>query len=288
MYSVYQEYNNNFKEIFENSFDYIYLHDTQGNICDINEIVIKNLGYSRKEILSMNVIEFLSIVENTAEIKNAIKSTIQTGKVNKPRIYRVKKKNGEIIYLEVNTIPLKKNEEVYAILGIGHDITTHKEVEQKLRESEQKYHTLYNNSSSGIAYHKIVYGHNQNPIDYIITDINPQFEEILPLSKEDVINKKATDAYNVESAPFLETYSKVADTGESTSFESFFPPLNKYFRISVIFQKKGEFITVFDDITNSTSAFIYDQYDYILALNNDTCARIIVSSENKKYFKVVE
>jgi len=249
MYSVYQEYNNNFQEIFDNSFDYVYLHDTQGNIFDINEIVVKNLGYSREEILSMNVIEFLSIVENTAEIKEAIKSTIQTGKVNKPRIYRVKKKNGEITYLEVNTIPLKKNGEVYAILGIGHDVTKHKKVEQKLRESEKKYYTLYNNSSSGIAYHKIVYGHNQKPIDYIITDINPQFEKIMPLKKEDVINKKATDAYDVESAPFLEIYSNVADTGESTSFESFFPPLNKYFRISVISQKKGEFFTVFDDIT---------------------------------------
>ncbi len=254
MYSVYQEYNNNFQEIFDNSFDYVYLHDTQGNIFDINEIVVKNLGYSREEILSMNVIEFLSIVENTAEIKEAIKSTIQTGKVNKPRIYRVKKKNGEITYLEVNTIPLKKNGEVYAILGIGHDVTKHKKVEQKLRESEKKYYTLYNNSSSGIAYHKIVYGHNQKPTDYIITDINPQFEKIMPLKKEDVINKKATDAYDVESAPFLEIYSNVADTGESTSFESFFPPLNKYFRISVISQKKGEFFTVFDDITERINA----------------------------------
>ena len=254
MYSVYQEYNNNFKEIFDNSFDYVYLHDTQGKILDINEIVVRNLGYSREEILSMKVIEFLSIVENPAEIKKTIKSTIQTGKVNKPRIYRVKKKNGEITYLEVNTIPLKKNGKIYAILGIGHDVTKYKNVEQKLRESEKKYYTLFNNSTSGIAYHKIIYDEKEKPIDYIITDVSPQFEEILSLKKEDVVNKRSTDTYDVESAPFLETYSKVADTGESTSFESFFPPLNKYFRISVISQKKGEFITVFDDITERINA----------------------------------
>ena len=50
MYSLKQEYNNNFKEIFDNSFDYIYLHDTQGNILDINEIVVKNLGYFKIRI----------------------------------------------------------------------------------------------------------------------------------------------------------------------------------------------------------------------------------------------
>ena len=45
--------------------------------------------------------------------------------------------------------------------------------------------------------------------------------------------------------------------------------------------------TIFDDVAGSKSEFIYDQYDYILALDNDTCARIIVSSENKRYFEVI-
>ncbi len=43
--------------------------------------------------------------------------------------------------------------------------------------------------------------------------------------------------------------------------------------------------TIFDNIDGSKSEFFYDNYDYILALDNDTCARIIVSSENKEYFK---
>jgi len=45
--------------------------------------------------------------------------------------------------------------------------------------------------------------------------------------------------------------------------------------------------TIFENIDNSSSEFIYDNYDYILALDNDTCARIIVSSENKEYFKII-
>jgi len=46
--------------------------------------------------------------------------------------------------------------------------------------------------------------------------------------------------------------------------------------------------TIFEDISGSKSEFIYDQYDYTLALDNDTCARIIVSSENEEYFEVVK
>jgi light-regulated signal transduction histidine kinase (bacteriophytochrome) len=41
----------------------------------------------------------------------------------------------------------------------------------------------------------------------------------------------------------------VADDGEPQRFETYFEPMNKYFRISVFSPKKGEFATVFEDIT---------------------------------------
>ena len=49
--------------------------------------------------------------------------------------------------------------------------------------------------------------------------------------------------------------------------------------------KKG---TIFEDTSGVISEFIFDQYDYILALDKDTCARIIVSSENGDYFEVIK
>ena len=55
--------------------------------------------------------------------------------------------------------------------------------------------------------------------------------------------------------------------------------------------KKGIFIpkgTIFEAFDNSTTSFIYDNYDYYLELDKDTCARIIVSSENVKYFEVIK
>ncbi len=123
-----------------------------------------------------------------------------------------------------------------------------------MNESKGKFHVLFNNLSNGIAYHGIVYNKSGDPIDYIITDVNRQYEKILSLKKEDVINKKATEVYNVESAPYIDIYSRVADTQEPTSFETYFPPMDKYFNISIFSPKKGEFVTVFDDITKQKKA----------------------------------
>ncbi|MFW9773701.1 MAG: PAS domain S-box protein, partial [Candidatus Thorarchaeota archaeon] len=129
-----------------------------------------------------------------------------------------------------------------------------KELQKELKYFKEKYLVLFNNSASGIAYHKIVYNSKGKPINYIITDVNPQYEKIILLKKEDVINRTATEVYRVEKPPYLDNFSKVAETQESLSFETHFKPMNKYFKISVISPKKGEFITVFEDISEKKRA----------------------------------
>ncbi len=153
------------------------------------------------------------------------------------------------IFTEARKIPIIKSGKVIQIITIVRDFSDRKKAEQKLNESEEKFRVLFENSTSGIAYHEIVYDSIGNPIDYVITDVNPFYEKILSFKKKNVINKMATEIYQVESAPYLNIFSRVTETQESYSFEALFPPMNKHFKISVISPKKGEFITVFDDIT---------------------------------------
>ena len=45
--------------------------------------------------------------------------------------------------------------------------------------------------------------------------------------------------------------------------------------------------TIFENCDNSSSQFYEDNYDTYIGLDDDTTARLIVSSENKEYFKNV-
>ncbi len=43
--------------------------------------------------------------------------------------------------------------------------------------------------------------------------------------------------------------------------------------------------TIFTNINNSNCKYMFDNYVTEVGLDKDTCARIIVSSENKEYFE---
>lgn len=132
---------------------------------------------------------------------------------------------------------------------IFRDISDRVQAEEKLRISEEKYRLLFASMSEGVALHEILYDADRKPVDYIIKDVNPAFGEILGIEPSEVTGKKATELYGVEQAPYIEIYSKVAETGKPVAFESYFQPMEKHFSISVFSPGKGRFATIFTDIT---------------------------------------
>jgi PAS domain S-box-containing protein len=118
-----------------------------------------------------------------------------------------------------------------------------------LRESERKHSLLFANMQEGLALHEIIYDADHKPIDYVITDVNPAFECITGLKKEAVIGQKASVLYKSGESSYLDIYARVAETGQSTAFETYFPPSKKHFFISACSPAKGQFATLFSDIT---------------------------------------
>ena len=125
----------------------------------------------------------------------------------------------------------------------------HKKTEQALRESEEKLSALYTSMVEGVALHEVIYDRAGNPVDYIITDVNPSFEKITGLSRDRSLGKRASALYGADVPPYLGVYAKVASSGKPESFETYFGPMKKHFSISVFSPARGKFATVFSDIT---------------------------------------
>jgi PAS domain S-box-containing protein len=109
------------------------------------------------------------------------------------------------------------------------------------------YEELFSAYNEGVALHEIIYDEESKPIDYRILEVNPAFEKIIGIPREKAVGKLASEVYG--EIPYLEIYSEVALSGKLASFETFFAPLNMNFSISVFSPARGQFATVFMDIT---------------------------------------
>jgi PAS domain S-box-containing protein len=121
--------------------------------------------------------------------------------------------------------------------------------ERESKEAFLKWRSLFLAMQEGVYLHEMVYDDHGKPKDYRILEANPASEKHLNIRTEDAIGKLSSELFAVEEVPFLDIYSKVAESGEAISFEQYFPPMEKYFHISVYSPGKGRFATAFTDIT---------------------------------------
>jgi len=61
--------------------------------------------------------------------------------------------------------------------------------------------------AEGLADHQVVY-QDGKAVDYVITDVNPAFEQITGLPRMDSVGRKASELYGTGSPPYLDIYAR--------------------------------------------------------------------------------
>jgi PAS domain S-box-containing protein len=109
------------------------------------------------------------------------------------------------------------------------------------------FESLLDNMIEGVGIHQMVYNDKNEPVDYLILDVNKSYEDILGLKKEKVINKLASEVYG--DIPALEMYAKVVSKKISEKFKFYYPKMDKHFEVSVSPWNDIGFLSIFTDIT---------------------------------------
>jgi len=129
-----------------------------------------------------------------------------------------------------------------------------KKAEEALNESEKRYKTLISKMLNGFALHEICCDDTGKPIDYRFSEVNSAFEEMTGLKSAEVIGKTVLEVLPEIESKWIDRYGNVALTGESIKFADYSRELNKYFEVLAYSPQKGQFATVFTDITEPRKA----------------------------------
>ena len=120
-------------------------------------------------------------------------------------------------WLNINAVPQFHDgeDEPYQVYTTFEDITQQKKSEEQLLKSELRYRSLFNEMTEGFALHRIVLNENGKPVDYCFLDINPAFEELTGLKRDDVVGKLKSEVFPEDNDDWIQIYGKVAITGKS-------------------------------------------------------------------------
>lgn len=116
------------QELFENAKDVIYVHDLSGRYTSVNRAGEELTGYTRDEILRMNIADFVP-AEHMDKVRSRLRQKL---KDQEPTTYEIEIINsaGLRIPLEVNSRLIHEAGVPVAVQGIARDISKRKRNEQ--------------------------------------------------------------------------------------------------------------------------------------------------------------
>jgi PAS domain S-box-containing protein len=231
--------------VMQQAHDIIMVTNPQGRIVEANARAVEAYGYSLSELLTLELADLRApearyshsqFLDHLKTEQRMVVETVHT------------RKDGTIFPVEVSARRIE-SDGASLTLAITRDITERKRGEDALRESEHRFRSLFESMSELAVLHELVCDPDGHAVDYRVLDCNPAFCRITGISREKAVGGLASRLFGIDPAPFLEQYATVAITGESRTFEAFFPPMEKWFVISAFSPSVGHFATVALDIT---------------------------------------
>jgi PAS domain S-box-containing protein len=98
------------------------------------------------------------------------------------------------------------------------DISAQKLAEEALFASERRYRALFNEMTEGLALHELCLDENGERLDFRFLEINPAFEKLMDVKREDVLGRLVSEILPAEAPLWVRLSTEVALTGKSAQF----------------------------------------------------------------------
>ncbi|WP_051359943.1 PAS domain S-box protein [Adhaeribacter aquaticus] len=159
-----------------------------------NDRMFQILGYTREEVdqPGYNFIKKIVHPEDKAKVETAFTQMLQHGSLYDVE-YRVLHKHGHYIYLHAKGKPVyNENGKIVGAAGIAIDINERKRTDKALQESEERFSSIFNQSSVGIA---------EVDLSGKFVLVNDRYCQMVGRSREDLYQMRMQDISHQDDVP---------------------------------------------------------------------------------------
>jgi PAS domain S-box-containing protein len=177
-----------FRQFFMNQPVLCCIISKEGNIVDVNDTVLDTLGYTREELIGAPMLNKFFSPSSIGKAEQLFRRWAETGEIRNEELSIVTKTGEErTILLNLDAVR-DANGNVIQSISVQVDITQRRQMEEHLRESEERYRTLVENSPNAISVtigNTIVYANQKradlagknDPSELVVTSVLSQVAE---------------------------------------------------------------------------------------------------------------
>ncbi len=174
-------------------------------------------------------LESYVIPEDRALVLAAVEKAIG-GKSTFQLEHRVIRVDGTVGWTLSRAVPLlDARGEIEEWLGTATDVTERRSAQVALRESEERYRSLFESIDEGFCVIEMLFDGAGRPVDYRFIEVNPAFEKQAGMQK--ATGKRMLEFVSHIERHWLENYGRVAMTGESIRFAAEYKSLDSWFDV---------------------------------------------------------
>src|SRR6267142_4506404 len=138
-----------YRELVENANDIVFTLDLAGNVTSVNKAVESITGYSQTELIGMNMADFLT--PSSTESARLMTERKLAGEERTNYEVDVRAKDGRPFTLEISSRLALHQGKPVGVQGVARDITTRRQVEEALRQADQRALSEYERLLERIA-----------------------------------------------------------------------------------------------------------------------------------------
>ncbi|WP_347838821.1 PAS domain S-box protein [uncultured Draconibacterium sp.] len=172
-----QQSEERYRLIFETAANLITSVNKDGIIVDCNQRITEILGYPKEEIVGNPMTKIM----HPDYYEKAFKSlnTIMKQGYNYNQVYKMVRKDGNIIDVSINASAIKTNGVFERTICIIEDITERLQTEQKIAASEAKFRGVFEDTNVGIAL---------GSAEGTVIEVNEEYLNITGYTREEFVN----------------------------------------------------------------------------------------------------